>query len=130
MEYAVGPSGFGQRKRADAGICHLTSDGWRPLKMDFTYEFIAAAIVALPFFLTWLLSAKSGDAVKVLGSGLGTKETRARKSGALPALVTQLLYERRKTQAVALVRQRTGATEAAALEMVEAIEKAGKAAKA
>lgn len=97
--------------------------------MDFTYLLIAAAIVALPFFLTWLLSAKSGDTVKVLGSGLGTRETRDRKSGALPALVTQLLYERRRTQAIALVRQRTGATEAAAQEMVDAIDKQRQAGK-
>lgn len=90
--------------------------------MDLTYEFIAAAIIALPFLLTWLLSAKSGDTVKVLGAGLGTKD-RDLTLVALPVLVRQLLYERRKTQAIALVRKRTGATEAAAQEMVEAIER-------
>jgi ribosomal protein L7/L12 len=100
--------------------------------MDLTYILIAAAILVLPFVLTKLLSGKSGDTAKVLGTFKPAEKPAPKPAaaaapadhGLLPDQIRALLARGNKIEAIKLARSRTGFPLEAAKDMVETIEKA------
>lgn len=105
--------------------------------MDLTYTLIAAALLVLPFVLTKLLSGKSGDTAKVLGTYTPAQKPAPKSAAAVPTdhgLLTDqikaLLARGKKLEAIKLAHSKTGFTLEAAKDMVETIEKADSAATA
>ena len=97
--------------------------------MELTYILIAAAIVILPFVLTKLLSGKSGDTAKVIGAYEPAQNPAATQgdSGDLTGQIKALLAQGNKIEAIKLARAKTGFPLEAAKDLVETIEKIGRA---
>ena len=89
--------------------------------MEFTYIAVAILILALPFFLTRLLSRRPPRATIKAGGHPKPREGAPARSEPLRAEVAQLLAQGGKLEAIRLVRTRTGAGLAEAKELVEAI---------
>jgi len=98
--------------------------------MEWTYLLLAALIVALPFVLTKLFSAKSrGDADKVLGAytpAAGPAPVKAADAAPIEDRVKALLARGEKIEAIKLMRETNGMSLAAAKDSVEAIEQHGR----
>jgi ribosomal protein L7/L12 len=100
--------------------------------LDPTYLLLAVLIIALPFVLTKLLSGKSRDTDKVLGTHVPAARPAARTAEAandamtLETEVKALIAQGRKIEAIKLMREANGLSLEAARDSVEAIEQHGR----
>ena len=89
--------------------------------MELTYILIGVLVVALPFLLTRLLSARSRERRTVPGATPAGRQVPSRIDGAVRGEVVRLLAQGGKMEAIKLVRDRTGLALAAAKDAVETI---------